>query len=75
MELKALSQEWLFDCQARQLSPNTIYAYRLGIGYFLQYLEEEHNVTTLEQLRPPLIKQYIRMYQERGNKPSYEDNT
>lgn len=70
MELKRLVKEFIFDCQARNLSPRTITGYQKQLGYFLDYLITEHQVTMLEELRPTHLKQYIVMLQEKGKKDS-----
>ena len=71
MELDLLVKEYLFDCEARNLSPRTIGGYRKQLGYFLRYLRDFQNITLLEDLRPPHIKQYIVAFQKKGNKPAY----
>ena len=45
--------------------------YSKHIGYLLNYLENEKDVTKLEEVKPQYIKQYIIEKQKAGNKPNY----
>lgn len=71
MSLEMLVKEFLIDCQARNLSPKSISNYQKQLGYFLRYLAEQHNVTTLEELKHTHLKLYILALQEKGNKSQY----
>ena len=70
MFMKGLVQEFIFDCQVRNLAPRTIHNYEKQLGYFLAYLDTL-GVEKLEQLKPIHIKRYVVMNQERGCKPAY----
>ena len=71
LSMKTLVQEFLFDCQARNLAPRTIHNYQKQLNYFLRYLKEAQGVEALEDLHPVHIKQFIVMLQGKKNKPSY----
>ena len=71
MFMKGLVQEFLFDCQVRNLAPSTIHNYDTQLKFFLKYLTKELGVEELEQLRAIHIKRFVIMNQERGCKPQY----
>lgn len=71
MYLKEAADEYLFECKCRKLSKRTVDNYSKHIGYLLNYLENEKDVTKLEDLKPQYIKQYIIEKQKAGNKPNY----
>ena len=71
LSMKTLVQEYLFDCQVRNLSPRTIHNYEKQLHYFTGYLKQAQGVEVLEDLRPIHIKQFIVMLQGKKNKPSY----
>lgn len=71
MLLKTLVTEFRFDCGVRELSPRTIKNYEKQLSYFLNFLEEKHNITALEEVTPAHIKEFINIFQLKGSKPSY----
>ena len=71
LSMKTLVQEFLFDCQVRNLSPRTIHNYEKQLNYFMRYLKEAQGVEALEDLKPLHIKQFVVMLQGKKNKPSY----
>jgi len=71
MLLKDLSEEFKFNCQCRKLSEKTTSNYNKQVNYLLRYLEDEHNVTQLEDVKPQQIKQFLIMMQKKGRKPQY----
>ena len=54
-----LVKEFIFDCEARNLSSGTIKGYEKQLGYFLSFLAERQGVYALEELTAAHIKQYI----------------
>ena len=58
LSMKGLVQEFLFDCQVRNLAPRTIKNYEKQLRYFTRYLSEAQSVETLEDLKPIHIKQF-----------------
>lgn len=71
LSMKTLVQEFILDCQARNLAPRTIHNYEKQLNYFVRYLKEAQGVEVLEDLHPIHIKQFIVMLQGKKNKPSY----
>ena len=51
LSMKTLVQEFLFDCQVRNLSPRTIHNYEKQLHYFTGYLKQAQGVTI--QLESP----------------------
>ena len=71
MLLKDLTAEYIFNCKCRRLSPKTIRNYNLILHLFLDYLEQDLKVTTLEELTTYYIKSFIRKKDGEGKKPNY----
>ena len=69
--LEELAQEYLFDCQARKLSPRTIEGYKKLLSLFQKHVREAEFITTLDELTPQVIKRYIVHLQRAGKKPQY----
>ena len=57
--ISELAQEYLFDCQARKLSPKTIEGYRKLLNMFQRFVGVTEFITTLDELTPQAIKRYI----------------
>ncbi len=71
MLLKDLTAEYIFNCKCRRLSPKTIRNYNLILHLFLDYLEQDLKVTSLEELTTYHIKSFIRRKDGEGKKPNY----
>lgn len=71
MFMKSIVQEFIFDCQVRNLAPRTIRNYEKQLGYFVRYLKDAQGVEVLDDLRPIHIKQYVLMLQNKKHKPAY----
>ncbi len=71
MFMKSIVQEFIFDCQVRNLAPRTIRKYEKQLGYFVRYLKDAQGVEVLDDLRPIHIKQYVLMLQNKKHKPAY----
>lgn len=52
VSISELAEEYLFDCQARKLSPRTIGGYKKLLNLFQQYLRETEFITTMDELTP-----------------------
>ena len=70
LSMKGLVQEFVFDCQVRNLAPRTVHNYEKQLNLFTRYLKEAQGVEALEDLKPIHIKQFVAMLQEKKNKPS-----
>lgn len=71
MFMKSIVQEFIFDCQVRNLAPRTIRNYEKQLGYFVRYLKDAQGVEVLDDLRSIHIKQYVLMLQNKKHKPAY----
>jgi integrase/recombinase XerD len=65
-ELEEAFQLWLESMQARQFSPTTLRGYRVNVGAFLRYLQENLNLTTLDAVRPAHIRKWLIYRQQKG---------
>ena len=59
MLLTAIKDEFIFHCQCRNLSPKTIANYTKQIGYLLRYLNQEHQITHIDDVEPRHIKAFL----------------
>ena len=71
MLLRDVLKEYKFDCKARKLSVKTIDGYVRMNGYLFDYLEKEHGIYDVEQVRASHIKQFLLLKEEMGAKPQY----
>jgi len=71
MKLTQLTHEFLFDCEARDLSDKTVINYRRQCEYLLNYLMETHSIDTLEAVEPKHIKEFLVIMAQKGRKPAY----
>ncbi len=60
-----------FDCRIRKLSPKTIDCYTKQLRYFQEYLEQNHAVTHLEEVKKDHIKSFLAMMDSKNRKPQY----
>jgi len=65
-ELEEAFHLWLESMQARQFSPSTLRGYRVNVGAFLRYLQENLNLTTLDAVRPAHIRKWLIYRQQHG---------
>ena len=63
--------EFVFHCQYRRLSPNTIKNYERQIQYLLNFLKQEYQIEGLDQVAQNHIKQFLSIMSQKGRKPSY----
>ena len=66
MYMKDAIAEYGFDCRIRKLSPKTIDCYTKQLRYFQEYLEQNHAVTYLEQVKKAHIKSFLAIIVEFG---------
>ena len=71
MQLETLVKEYLFECEIREYSEKTIENYRKQLRHFTDFLREQLQVETLEELEAKHVKSFIKHYQMRQCKPSY----
>lgn len=69
--MKDAIAEYGFDCRIRKLSPKTIDCYTKQLRYFQEYLEQNHAVTYLEQVKKAHIKSFLAMMDSKNRKPQY----
>lgn len=57
--LEVALQEFVFSMKVRKLSPKTITNYQKQITFFIRYAQEEHNITTLDNMTGLVIKGFL----------------
>jgi len=71
MLLKTVKEEFVFNCQCRKLSDKTIKNYGKQIDYLFNYLQEEHGVANVEEVKPQYIKQFLMAMKAKGRTVNY----
>lgn len=71
MTLESLKEEFVFDCQVRELTERTCHNYEKQLNMFLRFLNSECGINEIEDLKAIHIKEYIHALQEAKKKPSY----
>ncbi|MGG0275937.1 tyrosine-type recombinase/integrase [Bacillus rhizoplanae] len=71
MLLQDLLKEFLFHVQIKGHTPRTLKSRKTNITAFLKYLENEFEVTELEEIKPLHIKQYGMFLLKKGRKETY----
>lgn len=71
MLLKDAVMEFDLECKVRRLAKGTIENYGKHLGYLLRYLEDEHGIIHLEEVKAIHIKRFLLDKEEQGRKPQY----
>lgn len=69
--LKDAIMEYELECKVRRLAEGTINNYDRHLRYLRDYLEAEHNVVVLEEIKPLHLKRFLLMKEEQGRKAHY----
>lgn len=70
MHLRDCMEEFLYECECRHLAKGTLRNYRAQISFLVEYLES-NGINDVEQVKPAHIRNFLRMKQEQGCKPTY----
>ena len=71
MLLKDLLAEFIVECKIKKFTPKTIKSYRNNCEFLFEYLKQEHNITTIEDLKTIHLKQFMIWQNNKGCKESY----
>ena len=71
MLLSAIRDEFVFHCQCRKLSPRTIRNYEKQIDYLLRFLQQEHDISSIEDVLPCHIKRFLHSMLKAGRTTNY----
>ena len=66
MKMKPTIELYLEYCMSKQLRPKSMHAYEQGLKLFAVWLEEELEITEVEDIRDAAIRKYILDLQVRG---------
>lgn len=64
--LEDLLEDFLYDCQLKDLRPKTIIVYEKSLKLLFKFLEEDYKIIYLEEVKESHIKDYIEFTKERG---------
>ena len=64
-------KEFIFDAKMKKLSERTIKGYKNNNLRFFRYIEQEYQITELEETYPQAIKGYISYLSSLGRKETY----
>ncbi|SDN47213.1 tyrosine-type recombinase/integrase [Acetanaerobacterium elongatum] len=71
MFLEDAVKEFIFECQVRKYTWKTVKGYRNGLEFLVNYLKEEHGLTTIQQVQTRHLKEFFMYQSRRGRKESY----
>lgn len=71
MLLKDLLSEYILELELQNYSIRTIKSYRNNNLLFFTYVQNEFNITEIEDIKPLHIKSYIKFLQRKKRKPTY----
>lgn len=74
MFLEDIFKEFKFNLEIENYSPRTIKGYINNNRKFLDYLNNEHKIDQLDQLKPIHIKSYLMFHKRNKRKPTYINN-
>lgn len=61
-----LVDDFMFNCQSRNLSKKSMASYEQTLKLFAKYLEQEKKITDISEVTEKIIREYIINLQERG---------
>lgn len=70
MHLKDCLDEYIYDCECRHLSKQTLRNYRGQIVFLVNHLEGL-GIYDVEDVRPHHIRSFLQIKQDAGRKPAY----
>ena len=71
MKMEDAIVEFGFDCKVRKLSAKTVANYQKQLRYIEKYLNEEFQITEVEEIMPYHLKQFLAMMDDKHRKPRY----
>ncbi len=71
MKLKAVLNEFIYECKIKHFTPRTIKSYYNGNNLLIQWLNDERNITDIEKVKPTDLKAYIFFKIDSGLKETY----
>ena len=71
MLLSSVRDEFVFHCQCRKLSPRTIRNYGKQIDYLLRFLQQEHGISSIEDVSPRHLKDFLHSMLKAGRTTNY----
>ncbi len=71
MLINEVLKEFIFDCEIRKISSRTLKGYRNNNQRFFNYIEQEFNITELEEFSHLHIKKYFRFLIDKGLTETY----
>ncbi len=74
MLLSSVRDEFVFHCQCRKLSPRTIRNYGKQIDYLLRFLQQEHGISSIEDVSPRHLKDFLHSMLKAGRTTNYAND-
>ena len=71
MKIEAAVKDWLVECEIRKYTPKTIRGYRINLGIFTRYCQEELEISDMEEVTIATIKKFTHGMVQRGHKGTY----
>lgn len=71
MKLKAVLNEFIYECQIKHFTPQTIKSYRNGNNLMINWLNINRNITEIEEVKPSDLKAYLASKLDNHSKDTY----
>lgn len=71
MLLEDALKEFIFECEIKKYTWKTIKGYRNGLEFLINYLQQKHNLTEIEEVHTRHLKAYFVWQSRRGRKGIY----
>lgn len=65
-EIEMQIEDFMQDCELRNLSKKTMKAYEQTLKLFARYLEDNFKVTEIKSINTEMLQKYVKFLQERG---------
>ena len=71
MKIKQALKEYLLEIEIRKYTPKTIRSYRNNLNLFVRFMEEEEEITEVEDITLASVKHFCKYMMQRGKKGTY----
>lgn len=71
MKVNEAIQEYLTECEIRKYTPRTLKSYRVNLNLFSRWLETEKDITEVDEIKAPVVRQFTQFMIQQGRKGTY----
>lgn len=71
MKVQVAIKDWITECEVRGYTHKTIRGYKINLTIFARYLEEELDITDMNDINMAVVKQFTTAMKRKGRKATY----